>query len=436
MQTELLADPQWSGRIFSGGWVRGSGEDIAVVEPATGTLLDRVGSATPADVAKAAECAAQAQREWVARPHTDRAAVLRRAAALFERHQEEIETWLVRESGAIRPFAAFQTRVGGADECHEAAALASAPYGELLRSAQQRLSFARRVPVGVVGVIAPFNAPLILAMRAVAPALALGNAVLLKPDPRTAVSGGVVFARIFEEAGLPDGLLHVVPGGAEVGAALVEDPRIPVIAFTGSTRAGRAVAAEAATRLKRVHLELGGNSALIVCAGVDIEKAASVGAYGSFHHAGQICVARGRHLVDARIADEYAAALARHADALPVGDPAGGDVAVGPIIDRHQLAGIDAIVRDTVDADARIAAGGTYEGLFYRPTVLADVPVASRAYTEEIFGRARGVLRRSGRGRPAGRGLRVRALARHPDTRRHGGARTRRTHPVRAGAHQ
>lgn len=133
-------------------------------------------------------------------------------------------------------------------------------------------------------------------MRAVAPALALGNAVLLKPDPRTAVSGGVVFARIFEEAGLPDGLLHVLPGGAEVGAALVEDPQIPVIAFTGSTRAGRAVAAAAATRLKRVHLELGGNSALIVCAGVDIEKAASVGAYGSFNHAGQICMASGRHL--------------------------------------------------------------------------------------------------------------------------------------------
>ncbi|MER6079300.1 aldehyde dehydrogenase family protein [Streptomyces sp. NPDC001833] len=392
MHTDLLADPQWSGRIFSDGWVRGSGADIPVTEPATGALLATVGSATPADVAKAAERAAQAQREWAVRPYTDRAAVLRRAAALFERHQQEIETWLVRESGAIRPFATFQTLGGGADECHEAAALAAAPYGEVLRTAQRRLSFARRVPVGVVGVIAPFNAPLILAVRAVAPALALGNAVILKPDPRTPVSGGVVFARVFEEAGLPDGLLHVLPGGAETGAALVEDPQVPVIAFTGSTRAGRAIAAAAADRLKRVHLELGGNSALIVCADVDVEKAASVGAFGTFNHAGQICMASGRHLVDARIADEYTAALARHAEALRVGDPTAGDVAVGPIIDEHQLAGIDAVVRDTVAAGARIAAGGTHEGLFYRPTVLADVPVASRACSEEIFGPVAPVL--------------------------------------------
>jgi benzaldehyde dehydrogenase (NAD) len=382
----LLDTRTWEGRIFSGEWTHGSGEDRPAVSPATGEVLGRVGTATPADVHKAVERAADAQRDWAARPHSERAAVLRRAARLFEDHHEELETWLMRESGAIRPFAAFQTLGGGAEECHEAAGLAAAPYGELLRSGQQRLSFARRLPVGVVGVIAPFNAPVVLAVRAVAPALALGNAVVLKPDPRTAVCGGVALARVLEEAGLPPGLLHVLPGGADVGAAVVEHPRIPVVAFTGSTRAGRAIAAAAARHLKRVHLELGGNSALVVMDDVDLEKAVSVGAYGSFVHSGQICMASGRHLVHASIAGEYAALLAEHADALPVGDPLGEDVALGPLIDGGQRDHVHRIVTDSAAAGARIAAGGGYEGLFYRPTVLTGVPLDAPAYREEVFG--------------------------------------------------
>jgi benzaldehyde dehydrogenase (NAD) len=382
----LLDRASWEGKIYSGGWVAGSGGEYQAVEPATGNELGRVGAASPADVHKAAESAAQAQPEWAALTYDQRAAVLRRAGQLFIEHEDEIHEWLIRESGAIRPFAQFQTRVVGAEECWEAAGLASQPYGELLRSNQQRLSFARRLPVGVVGVIAPFNAPIILAIRAIAPALALGNAVVLKPDPRTAVCGGIVFARIFAEAGLPDGLLHVLPGGVDVGSAIVDDPLIKVIAFTGSTRAGRSVAAAAASRLKRVHLELGGNSALIVLDDVDVEKAVSVGAFGSFNHAGQICMAASRHLVAAGIAADYAAAMAEHAQRLPVGDPAGDNVAIGPVIDAKQRDNIHRIVTGSVDAGARLTAGGSYEGLFYRPTVLADVPVTAPAYAEEIFG--------------------------------------------------
>ncbi|WP_327692645.1 benzaldehyde dehydrogenase [Streptomyces sp. NBC_00459] len=376
----------WEGLVFSGGWVNGSGGEYDAVEPATGKTLGRVGCGTPADVDKAVDQAVRAQREWAALPYSDRAAVLRRAARLFEEHRQEIETCLMRESGAVRPFAALQVSSGGAEECYEAAALAGAPYGELLRSGQERLSFARRRPVGVVGVIAPFNVPITLAMRAVAPALALGNAVVLKPDPRTAISGGVVFARVFEEAGLPPGLLHVLPGSADVGAALVEHPRVPVIAFTGSTRAGRAIGVAAARHLKRVHLELGGNSALVVMDDVDLDKAASVGAWGSFVHAGQICMASSRHLVHASVADEYTALLAQHADALPVGDPLGENVALGPIIDAGQRDNIHRIVTETVEAGARPAAGGTYQDLFYRPTVLTDVPLTAPAYAQEIFG--------------------------------------------------
>ncbi len=383
----FLDRSRWEGRIYTtGGWVAGSGGEYDAVEPATGTTLARVGAATEADVHKAAEAATQAQRDWAALPYDRRAAVLRRAGQLFVEHEAEIHEWLIRESGAIRPFAGFQTRAVAAEECWEAAALASHSYGELLRSTQPRLSMARRLPAGVVGVIAPFNAPIILAIRSIAPALALGNAVICKPDPRTAVCGGVVFARIFEEAGLPPGLFHMLPGGPDVGAAVVDDPLIRVIAFTGSTRAGKIIAAAAAQRLKRVHLELGGNSALIVLDDVDLEKAVSIGAFGSFNHAGQICMATGRHLVDARIAADYAAVLAEHAERIPVGDPSRDDVGMGPIIDERQRDNVHRVVTESVEAGANLRAGGTYEGLFYRPTVLSDVPLTAPAYAQEIFG--------------------------------------------------
>ena len=388
----LLEGPAWQAKIYSTGWVDGSGEPYPVVSPATGEQLATMGAATQADVHKAATVAADAQRNWAALPYTDRSAVLRRAGDLWHANAEEITGWLMRESGAIGPFAGFQIMTS-AEECYEAAALASAPYGQLLRSSMPRLSLARRVPVGVVGVIAPFNVPTILSIRAVAPALALGNAVLLKPDPRTAVSGGAVLAEIFAAAGLPDGLLHVLPGGAEVGEALVTEPAVRVIAFTGSTRAGRAVAALAAQHLKRVHLELGGNSALLVLDDVDVEAASSVGAWGSFAHQGQVCMAAGRHLVQSAVADDYVAALAARADHLPVGDPVSGQVALGPVIDAGQRDRIHAMVTESVDAGARLAAGGTYEGLFYRPTVLADVPTTAPTYSDEVFGPVAPVVR-------------------------------------------
>jgi benzaldehyde dehydrogenase (NAD) len=216
---------------------------------------------------------------------------------------------------------------------------------------------------------------------------------VLKPDIRTAVTGGVVIARIFEEAGLPDGLLHVLPGGAEAGQALVEDANIPVISFTGSTAAGRKVGETAGRLLKRVHLELGGNSALIVLDDADLDLAASAGAFGSFLHQGQICMTTGRHLVQDSIADRYIEALAGKADHLPVGNPATDQVALGPIIDEAQRDKIHQLVTSSVDAGATLAAGGTYEGLFYRPTVLTDVTSTSPAYANEVFGPVAPVVR-------------------------------------------
>jgi benzaldehyde dehydrogenase (NAD) len=388
-----LMDPgTFAGTIFSNGWVAAQGGDTAIIEPATGAELGRTGVANESDVDKACAGAAAAQRDWAAATFDERAGVLRRAGTLIEQNFDEIRTWVIRETGAVPGAAEFFVGVA-AQECYEAAALASQPPGQLLPTNQPRLSMLRRVPAGVVGVISPFNVPLILSIRSVAPALALGNAVVLKPDLRTPVSGGFAIARVFAEAGLPDGLLHVLPGAADTGTALVADPRVRIISFTGSTAVGRKVGELGARHLKRVHLELGGNSALIVLDDADVERAVSAGAWGSFLHQGQICMTAGRHLVHERIAESYVEALTEHAGHLQVGDPFKDEVALGPLIDQGQLAKVHDLVSSTVDAGARLTSGGTYEGLFYRPTVLDGVGTDMPAYANEVFGPVAPVMR-------------------------------------------
>jgi benzaldehyde dehydrogenase (NAD) len=382
----MFFDPQtWSGRLYSSGWTSGAGGTHDVVEPATGETIGSFGVATADDVSRAVDVAAKAQRDWAAQPYTERARVMRNAARLVEEHAPVLADWLVREAGSGQGKAAFEASLV-AGEYHTGAATAEAPYGQLLRTAQPRLSMARRVPAGVVGVISPFNFPQILASRSVAPALATGNAVVLKPDPRTAVSGGLFLAAVLEEAGLPEGLFHVLPGGVEVGSALVEEPRVRIISFTGSTAAGRKVGESAGRLLKRAHLELGGNNALIVLDDVDLPAAVSAGAWGSFLHQGQICMTTGRHLVHERIYDEYVERLAATAEKIPVGNPATSDAPLGPVIDAHQRDRIHDLVTRSKEAGARVAAGGTYEDLFYRPTVLAESGYDHPAFADEVFG--------------------------------------------------
>ncbi|HEY8481364.1 MAG TPA: benzaldehyde dehydrogenase [Spirillospora sp.] len=382
----LLDSVDWQGKIFKNGeWTAGGGGDYPVVEPATGNELGRMGQATPQDVAEAAASAAEAQREWAALPHTARAAVLRKAGDLWQRHAEEISGWNVREVGAVPGLAAFALHVA-AQECYEAAGLPSRAIGEVLPSEEPRLSMARRMPAGVVAVISPFNVPIILGVRSVAPALALGNAVLLKPDPRTAVTGGTLMARVFEEAGLPPGVLQMLPGGVDVGEALITDPNVRVVSFTGSTAVGRRIGELAGKHLKRAHLELGGNSALLILDDADVDQAVNLASWGSFFHQGQICMTAGRHFIADRLYDDFVERLAAKAEALKVGDPATDEVALGPVIDEGQRDRIHGLVTASVDQGAKLASGGTYERLFYRPTVLADVPLTAPAFAQEVFG--------------------------------------------------
>jgi benzaldehyde dehydrogenase (NAD) len=382
---KFMIESEWHGRIFASGWKSGKGGGLDVLEPATGSILTRVGNANASDVQSAAAEARKVQPGWAATPYEQRAAILRKAAAILEENQQEISYWIMRETGGIDAKAGFEVHMV-ALILHRAAAMVTEPQGLMLPTDGGRISLARRVPRGVIGIISPFNFPLILSARAVAPALAVGNAVILKPDPRTVLSGGFVLARIFQAAGLPEGVLQVLPGGAEAGEAMCSDPNIAMISFTGSSHAGRKVGELAGKHLKKVQLELGGKNVVIVLDDADLDSAASAIAFGAWFHQGQICMTTGIVLAHKKIADALTQKLVAKANHLPVGDPTTGKVALGPVISKNQVERIQGIVKDTVGSGAKLAAGGTADGPYYKPTVLTDVTPKMRAFREEVFG--------------------------------------------------
>jgi benzaldehyde dehydrogenase (NAD) len=381
-----VLDPTiWKERIFDGDWVPARGGAIDVVEPAAGKALTRVGLANAADVSAAAKAAARAQPAW-ARVHVrERAEVFHRAAAFLSEHAEELAAFIARETGGTFLKGQHEVREATA-QLKMSAGMILQPEGVVLPSTPGRLNIARRVPLGVVGVISPFNFPLILSMRSVAPALAVGNAVVLKPDAQTPVAGGFVIALAFQAAGLPRGLLQVVPGEAEAGEALCTDPQVQMIAFTGSTATGRRVGELAGKHLKKIALELGGKNSLIILDDADLDLAAKNVAWGAYLHQGQICMATGRVLVHEKVAAALTKRLAEKARHLPVGDPARGNVALGPLINERQRDRVHAIVTQAIAEGAKLEAGGSFEGLFYAPTVLSAVRPHMRAFREEIFG--------------------------------------------------
>ncbi|MCM2972416.1 benzaldehyde dehydrogenase [Larsenimonas suaedae] len=381
---QFLAPALWKERLFTGRWVEGAGETITVRAPASGETLGQAATADAEQVASAARASRDAAAEWFEHAYDDRAEVLRQAARLAEQHRQSLEQWLVSESGSTQAKAAFEVMLT-IKALYKASELPSAAAGEVLPSTPGRLSLARRRPLGVVGVIAPFNFPLYLAMRAVAPALALGNGVVLKPDPRTTVCGGFSIARLFECAGLPAGVLSVLPGGREVGSALVEEPNITMIQFTGSTAAGRKIGERAGAQLKKVSLELGGKNALIVLDDADIEQAVSNASWGTYLHQGQICMSCGRILVHRAIYDTFVEQLTERAKGLNVGDPASEGVALGPLIDEQQRDHAVDLLARARDAGASVRIGGETRGLFFQPAVVCGVKPDNPLFYEETF---------------------------------------------------
>src|ERR1700688_1226381 len=385
-ETFLSPAEVWSAKIYSSGWKKPGLGTADVIEKATGAKLGEAGIASTEDVSAAAAAARQAQQQWTRLTGPKRGDVLREVSRLLLANSSEIADQLARETGSIRAKAQWEVQIT-AREFLEAAALANQPRRGLTAALEAGFqSIARRVPLGVIGIITPWNSPIILAARAIGPALVMGNAVILKPDTKTPIAGGVVFARLLEQAGLPSGLFHVLPGGPETGTALVKEPLINMISFTGSTRVGRQVGSLASERLKRVSLELGGNKPYIVLDDADIEAAASAGAWAAFFHQGQICLTGGRHIVHERIAEAYVKALVRKAKALVVGDPFDEKVQVGPIVNERQAANVERIVTETIPKGGKILTRRSRKGLFFEPTVIADVKPGMAAFDEERFG--------------------------------------------------
>ena len=380
-------DQAWHEAMFTGGTFRrpAAGGTLPVRDKASGEIFAVAGLASAADVDDAVAAAKAAQAGWSERTYAERAAVLRGAADSLADRAKHIRELLIRETGCIGGKADYE--IGAAtSELTEAAGLASRATGEVLPSAHAgRFSLSERIPVGLVGAITPWNFPLVLGMRVIAPALALGNAVLLKPSPETPVSGGLAIAALFEAAGLPAGVFQVLPGDTEVGGRLVTHPDVAMIHFTGSTRVGRQIAQTAAGLLKKVSLELGGNNALLVLDDADLDQATMIGAWSSFHYQGQTCITAGRHIVQRPLADDYAAGLAARADAITVGNTLTSDAGLGPMINQAQLDRAVAMLAEAVTEGAHVIAGGTTDGPYFRPTVVSGVSLSSRLWTEEIF---------------------------------------------------
>jgi benzaldehyde dehydrogenase (NAD) len=387
MATEVAERP-WVGRIFVDGEFTDAegGRRSSVTDKGTGEELAEAGVASEADVDRAVQSAKAAQPGWAALPYDERAGLLRRVARLMEDRADEISALIVRETGGIPGKAAYE--VGAAqNELYEAAALASRATAEVLPSHNPgKLSLIQRLPVGVVAAITPWNFPVVLGFRVVAPALALGNTVVLKPAPETPATGALVIAELFAEAGAPAGVLQALPGDDDTGKQLVAHPGVNMIHFTGSSEVGRQIAIQAAGDFKRVSLELGGNNAFVVLDDAEVDEASMVGAWSAFHYSGQTCITAGRHIVARELFDEYVERLAERARGIEVGDPSAGDVGLGPMISERQLERADGLVKAAVEKGARIVEGGTHEGLFYRPTVIVDVKPDMPLWQDEIFG--------------------------------------------------
>lgn len=376
--------------LIAGRWVTGrSQHKLRPIDPYRSSVITEIPAADIADIEDAYQEARRAQVAWAEKLPSDRSAVMRRASEIMEARQEEIISWLIREAGSTRSKATLEWNAAH-DLMQQ---VISAPYrveGRILPSdIPGKESRVYRRPVGVVGVVSPWDFALHLANRSVAPALALGNAVVLKPPSNTPISGGLLLGKIYEEAGLPAGVLSVVAGSAsEIGDAFVSHPIPRVITFTGSTKAGRHIGelAMKSPMMKRVSLELGGNGPLVILDDANLEEAVNAAVFGKFLNQGQICMIANRLIVDERVHDEFVNRFVERVSNLKVGDPNDPDTAIGPIINETQLNSILKHIQQAHQDGARQLLGGEPDGLMLPPHVFVDVNNQMSVAREELFG--------------------------------------------------
>lgn len=365
-----------------------------ILDPATGAVLTTVAEmgAEQVDTAVAAAKAAFETGTWADMARSERARLLLRVADAIEDQSERLYTLEAQNNG--RPITETRAQLSRVPEWFRYnAGLLAAQRNSVLPGDGPYLSYQQRLPLGVCGIITPFNHPLLILARSLSAALANGNTVVVKPSEMTPLTT-LALAEILTQAGVPAGVVNVVTGGREAGIRLTEHPDVAKITLTGGTEAGRSAALATAARFARVTAELGGKTPVIVFDDVDPVAAAEGAAFAAFVAAGQSCVAGSRFLVHRNIYDAFVEALVRRAESIVVGDPAGPDTQMGPLISAGQRDKVRGLIQTAIDEGARLATGGTEPelperlrgGFFLRPTVLSKATMAMTVAREEIFG--------------------------------------------------
>lgn len=381
--------PLYTGQYIGGKWRPGStGTALIDTNPYDQSVLAEIVQASQSDLDEAYRSAAAAQKSWAAMGESHRTSVMLNAAQIMEQRHDEIVEWLIAESGSTRIKAEIEY-TSARNGMFSAAMLPGRVHGLIPPSdIPGKENRVYRSPLGVIGVISPWNFPLHLSNRSVAPALALGNAVVLKPAEDTPVTGGLLLASIYEQAGLPPGLLNVVIGDVgEIGDAFTLHPIPRMISFTGSTRVGRRIGelAVSGPTIKHVGLELGGNAPCVVLDDADIDLAVTGAIVGRFLHQGQICMSSNRIIVDASIYPRFTEAFVERARHLKVGDPNDPDTVIGPLINRKQVDNALLRIQSARRAGLQQVLGGEADGNVLPPHIFINVPNQSDFAQSEQF---------------------------------------------------
>ena len=377
-------------QFIAGQWQPGRSQKmIQNLNPYTQDTIFTLQAASTADVDAAYAAADKAFQQGAIKSVELRQQILQKLQQVIQARQGEIIDWLILESGSTRFKAGLE--VGAALSIIQE----SQKFPEQIKTEQleskdpQRKSLVLRKPLGVIGVISPWNFPFHLSMRSVATAIACGNSVVLKPASDTPVTGGTLLGKLFEEAGLPAGVLNVISGaGSEIGDYFVEHPIPKMISFTGSTEVGQNVGSKAlaSPRIKRLALELGGNAPLVILDDADLELAVELTIMGRFMHQGQICMSTNRVIVDASIHDAYVEKLLERVKTVAVGDPNLEETIIGPIINQSQIKKHQQIIQSAKEQGAELVYEGGIEGNLVYPHIFTGVAPESPLAQEESFG--------------------------------------------------
>ncbi len=388
MSKAAVTYPLWNKLFIGGEWKEGSSDRFVTVRnPFNAEALAEIKLASKQDIDEAYKIAKKSQPAWAAVSPFEKMSIMEKVAALFAERKDELVNYLIQESGSSRIKSGIEV------DCSISDIKEAVKYPSLINvsmfpsNVPGKENRVYRIPAGVIGMIAPWNWPLYLSIRGVAPAIAAGNSVVLKAASLTPISGGLVIAKIFEDAGLPKGVLSVVAADPdEIGDYMIEHPVPSIISFTGSTTVGKKVGEIAGKNLKKAALELGGNNVFIVLDDADLDQAVPAAAFGRYFHQGQICIATNRIIVDRKLYPKFVEKFKEVTAKVKVGDPAAPDTIIGPMITSKQIKKLENILDNCEKEGAKIILRGKVEGNLMWPSIVIDVTNDMTIAQTELFG--------------------------------------------------